>query len=132
MIVLSNTTAQTVEPGQDILFDRVVRKCGCGTCHRDGSASVKMCKKGLYAIHFSGNIDGATADAPAQLAIQTGGETLPETTMISSATGVNNVATMTYLKNCCCDFDRLTVSNTGTVAITVSPNTSFAVAEVND
>lgn len=62
-----------------------------------------------------------------------GGETLPETTMISvpaAANDLNNVSTTTILRNCCGDYDRLTVVNTGTVPVIVDANTAFAVRRV--
>ena len=58
----------------------------------------------------------------AQLSIQAGGDTLPESTMISTtaaAGDLNNVAKTIPIKNCCDDYDRITVTNTGTTTVTV-------------
>lgn len=128
MIVLSNSAAQTLEPGQAIVFDRVVQKSGCGECHKDGSPSVRL-KGNLYEVAFTGNI-GSVAAGPAQISIQNGGETLPETTRITptaAAGDLSSVATDTVLEICCCDYSRLTVVNTGTAAITVGPGTAFKI-----
>lgn len=126
MIELTNTAAQTLAPGQALIFDEVLLHRGCSECHRRNTASVKLRSNGVYTVSFSGNIDGATADAPVQLAFSLGdGAILPETTMISAATGVNNVAKTAPVTNCCGDYDRISVVNNGTVPVTVSPNSSF-------
>lgn len=128
MIVLSNTTAQTVEAGQSLTFNDKILHTGCGECHRSGSGSVKMRANGVYKVEFAANVSGATAGTPVQLTIQIGGENLPETTMIatpSAADTLNSVSTSTAVKNCCGDYDRLTVTNTGTTPITVGANPVF-------
>lgn len=124
MISLSNTTAQTLEPGQSITFNIVILHTGCGECHRNNSSSVKLKARGIYEVSFSANI-GATAAGAAQLSIQAGGDTLPESTMISTtaaAGDLNNVAKTIPIKNCCDDYDRITVTNTGTTTVTVGTN----------
>lgn len=124
MISLSNTTAQTLEPGQSITFNTVLLHSGCAECHRPNTSSVKLRAKGIYDIHFSANI-AATAVGIAQLSIQIGGDTLNESTMIvttTTANSLNNVATAVPVKNCCDDFDRVTVTNTGSTAVLVGEN----------
>lgn len=125
MIVLTNTTAQTIEPGQSLTFNDVILHSGCGECHRQNSGSVKLRANGIYDAHFSANISGAAAGTPVQLALAIGGESLLETTMISTpsaADALDNVSTETAIKNSCGDYDRVTVVNTGTVAVTVGAN----------
>lgn len=122
MIVLSNTAAQTIEPGQTIIFNEVILHSGDGECWRKSTGSIKMRRNGIYEIHFAGNVAAAE---PVQLAIQLSGVTLPETTMMASPGGVTaftNVATATLVKNCCCDYDRISVTNTGTAAIDLAAN----------
>lgn len=73
---------------------------------------------------------GAVAGTPVQLAFQLGGATMPETTMVATpgaANASNNVATSTLIKNCCGDYDRITVTNTGTADVTVAANSAFIV-----
>lgn len=133
MIVLSNSETQTLAPGQALVFDIVKEKCGTCQCHRQNSSSVKMCSKGCYEVSFSGNVSSAAADTSVVVAIQLGGETLSETAMVStpgSANTFNNVSTSTILKNCCCDYSRLTVVNVGAIAVTVGANTSFTIKGV--
>ena len=125
MIVLTNTIAQTLAPGQSLAFDEVILRKGCNECHRKNTASVKLRSNGVYAASFHGNVDGATAEGPAQLALTLGGSPLLETTMISSTTGINNVGTETLIQNCCGDYDRVSVTNTGTVPVVVSPNANL-------
>lgn len=129
MIVLSNSTEQTLLPGQSITFDTVKLHSGCGECHRPGSSAVKMRCQGIYEITFSGNIGGTVA-GPVQLSIEVGGEILPETTMISTAGAVgdlNNVSTETRVRNCCGDYDKVTVTNTGTSDVVVGANAALVV-----
>ena len=71
-----------------------------------------------------------TGELKAQLAFQLGGATMPETTMVATpgaANASNNVATSTLIKNCCGDYDRITVTNTGTADVTVAANSAFIV-----
>lgn len=129
MIVLSNSASQTLAAGQAITFDTLVRRCGNSECHRTGSPSVKLRCKACYKIFFSANVMSTTTD-PIQLSIQAGGETLPETTRITTPAEANEVisiATQTAYDNCCCDYSRLTVVNTGTTDIVIEPNSSFMI-----
>ena len=123
MIVLSNTTDQVVQPGQAITFNTVVLHTGNGECHRPGTSSVKMKANGIYVASFSANIGVSGAAGIAQIAMAIGGEVLPESTMISNTIAdgnLNNVAKEIPIKNCCCDYDRLTVINTGTTSVTIA------------
>ncbi len=118
MIILSNSIAQTVLPGQSLSFDTSILKTGCAECHRAGSGAVNLtAKNSIYEIKFTGNI-GATAEGTAQLAISANGSPLDETTMISqtaAAGDLNNVGCDTALKTCCCNAcESITVINTGT------------------
>lgn len=131
MIVLSNTAAQTLAPGQSMTFDEDVLHTGCGECWRKNTGVVKLRANGVYELNFSGNISGATASGPAQLGLAIGEARLPETTMQSSSTGFNNVATATAVKNCCGDYDQITVKNTGTTTITVGPNAVLYIKRVS-
>lgn len=130
MIVLSNTTEQTLAPGQSITFDEVILHSGCGECHRKNTSSVKLRANGVYIVAWSGNIGGPTAATPVQLSVSLGGSPLLETTMISVPAAVadrNNVSTQTRVKNCCGDYDRVTITNTGENSVIVAPNSSFVI-----
>lgn len=126
MISLSNTTEQTVASGQSITFNTVLSKTGCAECHRKNTGSVKLCaKNAIYQIEFTANVTGATASTPVQLTVQLGGDNLPETNMIytpATAGAVGNVSVSFPVRNNCCDYDRISVVNTGTTDITVSAN----------
>lgn len=130
MIELSNLTAQVLQPGQAVTFDKVRTKSGCGECFNEQiPTSVKLCGKGMYDIHFSGNITGAAA-AALQMAIAVANQPLVETAMnsVPAADGdLNNIHTMTILRNCCCDLDRISVINSGAVALTLAPNSAFVI-----
>lgn len=126
MIELSNTTAQTVAVGQSITFNTTLLKTGCAECHRRNTGSVKLCaKNAIYQVNFNANVTGATAATPVQLNIQLGGDTIPESTMTytpATANAVGNVSTVIPVRNNCCDYDRVTVTNTGTTDIIISAN----------
>lgn len=58
-----------------------------------------------------------------------GGEVLPETTIIvteDTVGSLDNVAAHTFFKNCCGDYDRITLVNTGTIAAVVDANSAFS------
>lgn len=132
MILLSNTTAQVIPVGQAVTFNTVLSKSGCGECSRGTTQSVKLCKRGTYIVSFSANVSGATAATPVQLNIQIGGENRPETTMISTPAGaneLNNISTTTAIERCCCDFSRVSVVNTGTTDITIGANPAFLIRQ---
>lgn len=133
MIVLSNTTAQTLEAGQSITFDKVVLHTGCGEGHRANTGSVKMRQNGIYEVTFNGNIAGPTAGSAVSLAMELSGEILPETTMTNTPSlsgAIGNVSATTAIKNCCGDYDRVTVTNIGTEALTVLANAMLFVKRI--
>jgi len=130
MIVLSNTVEQTVAPGQPITFDTVVLHTGNGECHRANTGSVKMRRQGYYIVSFKANVSGT---APVSLVVETGGEPLPETIMVTTPAAVTdlmNVSCETVVGNCCCDYDRITVVNTSAADITVGANPTLFVRRV--
>lgn len=132
MIVLSNSAAQTIAAGQSVIFDTVVVKTGCAEYHRGNSSSVQLCSgNGVYSLSFSGNITNSSGTDSVQLAIATGGDTLSETQMISTpavAGNYNNVSSETIIRNgCCAANNRITVTNTGTVSLSLAPNCALVV-----
>ena len=133
MIQLSNSTTQTLAPGQSLTFDSVLLKSGCAEAHRVNSGIVTLRSDcGIYEVHFTGNVS-ATAANPVQLAIQLDGETLPETTMYEEITtaGVGqNVAAATLIRTGCGCCGRVSIVNTGTTTVEVLPNVSFFVKRV--
>lgn len=134
MIVLTNSVAQTVTSGSSVTFDTVVEHAGCAECFRKSNSSVKMRgRNGVYEISFSANIGGA-ANSVATLSIALDGSPLNETTMISTpatADILNNVSTATLVKNCCSDFDRITVTNTGSTSVEIGANPVLFVKKIS-
>lgn len=130
MIVLSNSQTQTLAPGQSMIFDiEVLKVKECGCCHRKNSPSVKITKKGIHRVSFSGNIGAGTTGA-ALLVINAGGEPLPETYMQSTTAAAgdfNNVATTTLLNVCCGDYSRITVSNPTNSNVRVGANSALVI-----
>lgn len=136
MIVLSNTIAQTLAPGQSLTFNDVILHTGCAECHRSGSGAVSLrANNGIYELAFRANIGSTTAATDAQLALQMDGSPLLETTMISATTtagDLNNVACDTAVSTCCCNGGggAITVTNTGTTTITVGANPSLFIKRI--
>lgn len=134
MIELTNSVAQTIQPGQSVTFNTVVLHTGCGECYRRNTPSVKLRANGIYEVTFSGNVSGTTAGTPVQLAIALGGIGLPETVMVSTpatANAFNNVSAGTFVQNTCGDYDRVTVINTGTVPVLLAANMNFRVRRMS-
>lgn len=135
MIELSNSTALTIPAGGMVTFDRVLLNSGCRECfNRMVPTSVKLRGKGLYDIEFHGNITSTVAGDALVLSIAVGGSPLVQTTMNATPAAVGdlvNVSAGTYLRNCCCDLDRISVMNTGTTPITLAANSSFRIAHLN-
>ena len=133
MIELSNTAAQTIAPGQSLTFDTVLLKTVCAEAHRTNSGIVTLkADCAVYEIHFAANIS-ATAAGTAQLAISLDGEPLIETTMIntiSTAGDPDNAATATLVKTGCGCCGKISVTNTGTTSVIVSPNPALFVKRV--
>lgn len=132
MIVLSNSAAQTIAPGQTVLFDRKVLHTGCSECHRCGTGSVRLRGQGIYGVEFSGSVGGA-ANTQANLTIALGGDPLRETrrtATIEAATDVQTVAMSTRVRNCCGDYDRITVVNTGTTPVILQAGSSLVINRV--
>lgn len=127
MILLTNTGPQTIPVGGSVAFDTVIFQSGNGECHRNGSGTVTLRAKGIYALTFSGNI-GGTAAGPVELTVEIGGEPLAETTMdsVTAAAGdLANVSTTTAVRTCCTGTERVTVVNTGDAELTVENPTLF-------
>lgn len=134
MISLSNTNEQTVSAGQSLTFNATILKSGNGECHRSNTGSIKMCaQKGIYQVYFSANVTGATAETPVSLQFELGGDPIAESLMISTpavANALNNISKTIVIKNCCCDYDRITVTNAGTTDIIIGANPVFLVKRI--
>lgn len=135
MIELSNSTAQTIPVGGTVTFDKVLLHSGCRECHNPMVPnSVKLRGKGIYDIEFHGNITSVAAGNVLQLAVAVAESPLPQTAMNATPAAAGtlvNVSAGTYLRNCCCDLDRVSVRNTGTTPVVLAPNSSFRIAHLN-
>lgn len=132
MVVLTNTEEQEVQPNQALVFNRVVAKskgCCCKGLSPSGS-SVKLSRGDHYVI-LNANVGGA-AGTQANLALALGNEVIPWTTRtvtITEATDIFPVSGVFPIDQCCCDFDRVSIVNTGTTPITVVANPTLAVTD---
>lgn len=131
MIVLSNLTAQTIQPGQSVTFDKVKLKAGTCECYNPQlPKSVRLKSNGIYSLGFSGNIAALEANQALQLAISVGDQPLEETAMNSTpetANVLNNISTETRFRICCCDLNRVSVKNTSEVPVVLAPNSAFVI-----
>ena len=129
MLLLSNNAEQTIQPGEVVNYNLRVMQSGCGECYMLGTGSVKMRARGIYLVSFGANVTGETAGTPVQLSFRLGGEAvIPGTDMIytpATANAFGNVSKTVHVSNRCCDVDRISVVNTGTVPITIGANPSF-------
>lgn len=134
MIKLTNLAAQTIQPGQSVTFSTIMKRSGCAECFRIGTGSVKLCKRpASYEAVFQANVTTQEAGA-AQLSFQLSGDTLPESTVVRQITTANAFDSITLsdlISVSCCDFDRLTVVNTGTIPVVISTNPLFYVKRVS-
>lgn len=129
MILVSNDAAQTVAAGESATFS-VLRQTG-GRCNPPSEIfannAINLRAGGLYEIGFHANVTGADTTA-LQLSLQFGGTTLPETTTIytpATALAVGNVSSTTFVGTFPFAPNQsftVTLTNTGTTAITISPN----------
>lgn len=129
MIVLSNSTAQTIAAGQTVTFDTVSLHTGNAECHRKGSSLVRLRCNGLYEVNFSGNVTGIVA-GPVQLSISIDNTALPDGTMISAPAAVgevNNIAKTTLVSNCC-GGGTITIQNNGTESVVLSAGSTLYIA----
>ena len=132
MIVLSNTNAQTLTPGESLIFDNTVIQSGSAEHHADNSASVLMLKPGMYEIHFTGNVAGVKDESTMMLGVRVGSNTLSETTMMKTAClkeYYSNVASATIVR-CETKGMDIGVTNIGTNPITIAPHSSIFVKRV--
>lgn len=133
MIEISNSTAQTLTPGQAIAFDVTNLKMRCtAECHKTGMTDVRLRLNGIYEIVFSGNIGGVAAGA-VQLSISAGNAVLPGSTMISTtaaAGDLNNVTKTMLVGNGCGMYDIIRIVNTGTSNLTVGPGANLVIRRI--
>ena len=134
MIKLTNLAAQTIQPGQSVTFSTIMKRSGCAECFRIGTGSVKLCKRpASYEAVFQANVTTQEAGA-AQLSFQLSGDPLPESTavrQIATANDFDSITLSDLISVSCCDFDRLTVVNTGTIPVVISTNPLFYVKRVS-
>lgn len=135
MLQLSNLTAQTIQPGRAVTFDKVLLDTGCAECFNSQVPTTATLRVpgAVYDVEFYGNVASPTAGAAMQLAIALEGFPLPETAMNSTpstANVLNNISTGTWVRTCCADIKHLSVVNTGTVPVTLAPNSSFRIVRV--
>nr|DAG27761.1 MAG TPA: hypothetical protein [Caudoviricetes sp.] len=134
MIELSNSTTQTLESGQAILFDVTNLKTLCtAECHRAGMSDIKLRIPGIYEVAFSGNIAGVAAGA-VQLSISAGNAVLPGSTMIATSTAAgdaNNVAKTMLLGTGCGMYDVIRIVNSGASALTVAPGANIVIRKLS-
>lgn len=130
MVLMYNTTEQTLQPGQAIVFDKIETVSGCGESARSGGPlGLNAADGAVYRIDAGGNITGATAAEPVELSIAIGGVARISTTRIYTpavADAVGSIDTFTYVRTSPFLNNDITVINSGTNPVTVSPGFALA------
>lgn len=140
MLALTNPNGQNVNVREAVIFTMLADQSCCnkcrscnGTCWRKATGSIKLCDHCTsYEITFHANI-GAGAGALNQLSIAIGGEVIPYSEMRyrSTADEYGNVSIAIPVSNCCCDFDRITVVNTGAQTVAIAPYPLITVKRIS-
>lgn len=130
---------QTVELGQNVLFNDDIVGCNCNIKRRNGSGIVRVSGNGSqgrarYLVSFSGNIQIPTGGTVEEisLAISVDGEPLASTQMIVTPTVVEalfNVSSQAYIDVFCGCCATISVQNTSAQAIEVQ-NSNLIVVRV--
>ena len=133
MIVVSNAAAQTLTPGQSLTFN-VLKQTGCSEFARNNSGSIFLKPGGVYEVEYHANVTNGAATTAVQLSLNFAGSTLPETTAVFTPSAINvvgNISGKTYVATVL-PFSSfaVTLTNTGTTDITISPDASIAVQRV--
>lgn len=134
MIIVSNSTAQTLLPGQTLTFDTVVWQSGGCNCRpneyfRMNSPLIQL-RPGCYEVTMSGNIGGTVAATPVQVAIGLDGSALPTTTgsqTPAAITDFNNVSRSTLIRVPNCTSSSVSIINNGTSTVVVNPGFTLQV-----
>lgn len=134
MIELTNSTDQTLAPGQSATFDTVILHTGCAECHRNNSGSISLTQNNaIYEVSFNCNI-GATAAGDGTIGITLDGSPLTETNSIvvtAAAGDLQNVSASTFVKTCCCgNGDNVLLTNNGTTSINLGANPRLSVKRI--
>ena len=132
MIVLCNTTAQTLKQGESLIFDNTVIQSGCAEYHSEHSSSVLTRKPGRYEIHFTGNIAGTEDHSTAKVAVRVGPNTLSETTMMKTVCCKEHYCNVAASTNVRCETKGkdIGVTNIGDTPFVIAPNSSIFVKRV--
>ena len=130
---------QTVELGQNVLFNDDIVGCNCNIKRRNGSGIVRVSGNGSqgrarYLVSFSGNIQIPTGGTVEEisLAIAIDGEPLASTQMIVTPTVVEalfNVSSQAYIDVFCGCCATISVQNTSAQPIEVQ-NSNLIVVRV--
>lgn len=131
-IVLTTAADQTLLPNQSLIFTRDTQT-GCDVAFRNNSGSLVTRFNSLYDVAFTGNISVATADQPIELSVMVSGTpffTMQQTPGVADQ--AVNVSGFKILNNLgCCSGNNvqatITVTNTGTNALTVPAGASLSV-----
>lgn len=131
MIELTNSTAQTLQPGQALTFDAIpLLKTGCNECfNKLLPTSVKLRSSGcnpIYNVEFHANITSNAAATPVELSLAIANTALLGTSMDATPAAAGdavNVSAGKYIPvGCCeCNLDRVSVINSGTNPVVVNP-----------
>lgn len=124
--IFQQTPQQAPPPRPTYLPGRVVNS-------PDDIRASEIPMDGTVAVFPSSDVTTETAGV-AQLSFAIGGDILPESTMvrqIATANAFDSIALSDLISVNCCDFDRLTVTNTGAIPVVISTNPLLYVKRVS-
>lgn len=140
MLALTNPAQQTVNPGENVIFNTLANQSCCckscdGACWRRTTGSIKLCDRcRTYEVTFHANVAGV-ASTPIRLALAIGGEVIPYSRMAFTPTGTTDFGNLSItipISNCCVDYDRVTVKNVGTGDVIVASNPVITVKRLGE
>lgn len=122
MIIVSTNTPVTIPIGGSVTFETTNLKYGNTECHRPRAAAVKLLCGGVYDVYFAATVSGSSADISIGLSLYLGGEEIVETRTVSDVSTANVMRTISneyVVMNCCKDYDKITLVNTGSQPINI-------------
>lgn len=122
MIIVSTNTPVTIPIGGSVTFETTNLKYGDTECHRPRAAAVKLLSGGAYDVYFAATASGSTANTTIGLSLYLGDEEIAETRTLSDTYTANVMRTISneyVVMNCCKDYDKITLVNTGSQPINI-------------
>lgn len=134
MIMLSNMTDQILKPNQSITFDSQALRTGSSAeGHRANTPEIKLRTRGIYEIHFTGNISSLAYDRDLELAIFADNEPITTSKMTAFSRASNspvNVHADVLIKNASDDGICISIRNICKNDVIIKSDSAFWIKRV--